>query len=179
MATIFKTVFASLLLSILFLNVSAQETAKSRKIPSTDVKSLDGGKVNTATFSNNGKPMIVSFWATWCKPCIEELNAISENYVDWQKETGLKVIAVSIDDAKTSSRVGPFVNGKGWSYDVYCDPNGDFKRGMNVNNPPHAFLINGNGEIVWQHVGFAEGNEKEMYEMVKLLVAGKPLPEQK
>ncbi|MEI6815382.1 MAG: TlpA disulfide reductase family protein [Bacteroidota bacterium] len=170
---------AALLFSMLFSNVSAQDNAKSRKIPSVDLKGLDGGKVNTSTFSNNGKPMVISFWATWCKPCIEELNAISENYIDWQKETGVKVIAISIDDAKTSARVGTFVNGKGWTYEIYGDPNGDFKRAMNVNNPPHAFLINGNGEIVWQHVGFAEGNEKELYEMIKAVAAGKPLPESK
>jgi cytochrome c biogenesis protein CcmG/thiol:disulfide interchange protein DsbE len=165
------------ILSIVFLATAQQDNAaKQRKLPAIDLKTMDGKKINSSTFSNNGKPMIITFWATWCKPCIEELNAINESYIDWQKETGVKVIAISIDDAKTSARVAPFVNGKGWPYDVYGDPNGDFKREMGVNNPPHAFLINGKGEIVWQHVGFAEGNEKEMYEMVKLVAAGKPLP---
>ena len=172
------TVSMLLIVSIVF-QAAAQDNAKGRKLPAVDLKTKDGGKVNSSTFSNNGKPIIISFWATWCKPCIEELNAINENYIDWQKETGVKVIAISIDDAKTSSRVGSFVNGKGWPYEIFGDPNGDFKREMSVNNPPHAFLLNGNGEIVWQHVGFAEGNEKEMYEMVKLVAAGKPIPAHK
>ena len=162
--------------SSVFLASAQENTDKQRKLPAVDLKTMDGKKINSSTFSNNGKPMVITFWATWCKPCIEELNAINENYVDWQKETGVKVIAISIDDAKTSARVAPFVNGKGWPYYVYGDGNGDFKREMGVNNPPHAFLINGKGEIVWQHVGFAEGNEKEMYEMIKLVAAGKPLP---
>ncbi len=176
-----KTILAAtaLLISSLMFLATAQDASKARKLPAVDVKTMDGGKVNTSTFSNNGKPMIISFWATWCKPCIQELNAINENYTDWQKETGVKLIAISIDDAKTSARVAPFVNGKGWSYEIFSDANGDFKREMSVNNPPHSFLLNGKGEIVWQHVGFAEGNEKELYDMLKLVAAGKPIPEQK
>jgi cytochrome c biogenesis protein CcmG/thiol:disulfide interchange protein DsbE len=154
--------------------MTAQDNVIIKQIPSTEVKTLTGDKVNTSTFSNGGKPMIIDFWATWCKPCIEELTAIHEVYAQWQKETGVKVIAVSVDDARTLSRVAPFVNGKGWTYEFYNDPNGDFKRALNVNMPPHTFVVNGKGEIVYQHVGFAEGNEEELYEVVKKVAASTP-----
>jgi cytochrome c biogenesis protein CcmG, thiol:disulfide interchange protein DsbE len=68
------------------------------------------------------------------------------------------------------ARVAPFVNGKGWSYEVYCDPNGDFQRAMNVVNPPHTFLIDGKGKIVWQHASYADGDENELYEQIKKLI---------
>lgn len=150
---------------------------KTRKLPSMDIKALDGRTINTSTFSNNGKPIAICFWATWCKPCIEEHNAIAEVYDDWKKETGVKVISISIDDSRTMNRVAPFVNGKGWDYEVYIDPNGDFKRAMNVNMPPHTFVLNAKGEIVWQHVSYTPGDEKKLYEVIKQVAAGKPISE--
>jgi len=160
------------LLTTLF--AMAQDKVLFEKLPSAEVKTMNGERVNSSTFSNDGKPVIIDFWATWCKPCIEELTAIHEEYADWQKETGVKVITISVDDARTMTRVAPFVNGKGWNFESYVDPNGDLKRAMNVNMPPHTFVLNGKGEVVWQHVGFAEGNQEELYEVVKKVALEKP-----
>ena len=140
------------------------------KVPTVTVQSLNGQKVNTSTWSNNGKPMIIDFWATWCAPCKLELNNISDVYAKWQKETGVKLIAVSIDDTRSMNRVAPYVNGQAWDYEVYLDPNGDLKRALNVNNVPHTFLVDGNGNIVWQHNNYAPGDENELYEQIKKLV---------
>jgi hypothetical protein len=90
-------------------------------------------------------------------------------YKDWQKETGVKLIAMSIDDSRNTSKVGPLVNGKGWKYDVFLDENADFKRALNVTNIPHTFLLNKAGEIVWQHNSYAPGDEEELFEKVKAL----------
>jgi cytochrome c biogenesis protein CcmG, thiol:disulfide interchange protein DsbE len=149
----------------------------AQTIPSVDVKTMDGKTFNTSSISNDGKPIIVSFWATWCKPCVKELIAISENYSDWQKETGVKLYAVAIDDSKSMSRVAPLVNSKGWEYEILLDPNSDFKRAMNVVNVPHTFLIDGTGKIVDQHTTFADGDEAILYEKVKKVAEGKPLNE--
>jgi cytochrome c biogenesis protein CcmG/thiol:disulfide interchange protein DsbE len=145
------------------------------KIPAATVKKLDGGKVNSSTFSNNGKPIIISFWATWCKPCKKELDAIQENYGDWTKETGVKLIAISIDDARSSGKVVTDVKSKGWDFEVYIDENQEFKRAMNVNNVPHTFLVDGTGKIVWSHNSYSEGDESTLYENVKKLANGEKL----
>lgn len=144
-------------------------------IPSVDVKGIDGKTVNTSTFSNDGKPIIINFWATWCTPCKRELDNIAEVYEDWVDETGVKLIAISIDDSRSMARVAPFVNGKGWEYEVYIDPNSDFKRAMNVPNVPHTFLIDGKGKVVWQHTTYADGDEDEIYELVKKLANGESI----
>jgi thiol-disulfide isomerase/thioredoxin len=154
-------------LFLLALSTGAQEQKGNRMLPHVDVKKSTGEMVNTSTFENDGKPIVIDFWATWCKPCIEELNAIHEVYEDWQKETGVKVIIISVDDARTMQRVAPFINARNWTYESYVDPNGDFKREMNVNMPPQTFVLNANKEIVWQHVGFSPGDEDELLEAVK------------
>ncbi len=163
---------AMFFVTVLLLSFTSGNKAS---LPKVDVKSLDGRIVNTSTFQNGGNPIIISFWATWCKPCITELNTIAEVYEDWQDETGVKLIAISVDNSRTSGGVLPMVNGKGWEYEVYLDENGDFKRAMGVNIVPHTFLLNGKGEIVWQHTSFTEGSELELIELVKKLKNGEEI----
>ena len=158
------------ILSVLMISNSVNSFSIDKKLPSVKVKNLKGETVSTDKFSNDGKPMIINFWATWCKPCILELNNINEDYAKWQKETGVKIIAISIDDSRNSKKVAPFVNGRGWEYEVYIDENSDFRRALNVNNPPQTFLLDGKGNIVYSHNGYAPGDEKHLYEEVKKLI---------
>jgi thiol-disulfide isomerase/thioredoxin len=169
-----KYIFLSLTL-IAFSFTTFGQTDKGTEIPEALVKTLLGEMVSTKQFVNDGNPIILSFWATWCKPCIRELSNIMEEYEDWQDETGVKIIAVSIDDARNAMKVAPFINGQGWEYEVYLDENSDFRRLLNVNNIPHTFLIDGNLNIVWQHNGYAEGDETELYKLVKKLSAGESI----
>ena len=138
------------------------------QVPSLQLKDINGKTVNTANIiKNNGKPVIISFWATWCKPCLRELKAIHEVYADWQDETGVKMIIVSIDQAQDANKVKPLVDGNGWEYEVLLDPNSDFKRAMNVQNVPHVFVLDGKGKIVYNHAGYVDGGEEDIYEALK------------
>jgi thiol-disulfide isomerase/thioredoxin len=149
----------------------AQEKTKPT-LPSVDIKTLDGKTFNTKNIQNEGKPVLVSLWATWCKPCVAELMAINDVYDEWQEETGVVLYAISIDDTKTAAKVAPFVNGKGWDFIVLQDINWDFKHAMNVVDVPYLCLLNGNGEIVWQHTSYAPGSENEVFKLVKKLAKG-------
>lgn len=169
-----------LLLSALFMLIAFAASAQSGeknfpKIPSATVKTIDGRDFNTANIQNDGKPIILSFWALWCTPCMRELTAIAEDYEDWVEETGVKLIAVSIDDARSTLRVLPTVQGRNWDYEVLLDANSDFRRAMNVNQIPHNFIINGKGEIVWQHTSFSEGSQHQLIELVRRLNAGEDI----
>lgn len=140
-------------------------------VPSVEVKKLDGTKIDISEIENDGKPIIINFWATWCSPCKKELNNIAEVYDDWVDETGVKLVAVSIDDSRSSARVKPYIDGASWDYEVVLDENSDLKRAMNVTSPPFTFLVDGEGNIVYKHVGYSEGDEDELYE--KLLEISK------
>ena len=157
------------LTSILFCATIAW--AQEKSLPNIDVKTLQGKTINIQDLENDGNPMVISFWATWCKPCKKELNTIAEVYEDWQEETGVKLIAISIDDTRSLSKVAPYVNSSDWDYEVYLDSNSDLKRAMGVSTVPHTFLINGNGKIVWNHKGYIDGDEEELYEQIQHLVA--------
>ncbi|MBT3647981.1 MAG: TlpA family protein disulfide reductase [Flavobacteriales bacterium] len=165
------------LLVIIALTTSGTINAQDggRKIPAVDIKNLDQSAFSTGEIENDGKPIIISFWATWCSPCKRELNTIADEWEDWVDETGVKLVAISIDDARNMHKVKPYIDGQSWEYEVYLDPNGDFKRAMNVNNVPHTFLIDGDRNIVWQHNSYAPGDEEELYELVEKLSGGESI----
>lgn len=119
--------------------------------------------------------MIIVFWATWCLSSVKELDAIFENYSDWQKESGVKLIAISTDDTRSVAKVTTMVKTKGWEYEVYIDLNQDFKRVMNVNLCPHTVLVNNDGDIVWQTSSFLQGSENNLFEKVKMLARGEKI----
>jgi peroxiredoxin len=150
------------LAAVLSIATQAQVTA----LPSVTLKDMDGKDVNTADLSNDGKPILVCFWATWCSPCKKELNTYADYYEEWQKETGVRIYAVTIDDQRTVNSVKPYVNSVSWEYEILSDVNKTFSQAMGVNSPPHTFLLNGKGEIVWQHVGYTPGDEEEVHEQL-------------
>ncbi|NNC82086.1 MAG: TlpA family protein disulfide reductase [Flavobacteriales bacterium] len=145
-------------------------SAQKGEVPSVMLKDLKGATINSSEFDNDGKPYIINFWATWCSPCKRELNNIAEVYEDWVDETGVKLIAVSIDDTRTSRNVKPYVNASAWEYEIFLDENGDFRGAMNVAAPPYTFLVDGDGKIVYEHIGYNPGDEEELYEKILELV---------
>lgn len=156
----------NLLTFFLFLSIV---TFAQEKLPNVVLKDIDGNAVNLSEIKNDGKPYVINFWATWCAPCKRELNTISDLYEDWQKETGVKIYAISIDDQRTVDKVKPYVSAQGWEYEVLLDTNGDLKRALGVNNVPFTFLVDGKGNIVWKHNNYNPGDENELFEKIKKL----------
>ncbi len=159
------------ILSIVFVFIltsySFSQDNTGRVIPNINIKTLQGQHTNTSVIENDGKPIILAFWASWCRPCIQELSAIAEVYDEWQEETGVKLVAVATDDARTVRNVMPLINSRAWDYEFYLDDNSDFRRAMGVNLLPHTFILNGNREVYQQFTAFGEGGEVKLIEAVK------------
>ena len=144
-------------------------SASAQSMPDVKVENQEGKVISTRDLVD-GTPMIISFWSTTCKPCIMELNAINDNLYDWLEEVDMKVVAVSVDDARTLSRARAMTQGQGWDdYTCIYDKNQDFKRAMNVSQTPHTFIVDGKGNVVYSHSGYTPGSEQELFEKIKTL----------
>ena len=170
-----KRILPLLILTLVTASFKPADEAKKTLVPASNIKNLKGEVVNTSTFENGGKPILINFWATWCKPCILELTAWNNVYDEWKKATGVKIITVSVDDARNAFKVAPFINGKRWDFEVYIDENSEFKRAMNVNTCPYSFLIDKDGKIVWMHNSYAPGDEDKLFEVLKQVAAGEQI----
>ena len=151
--------YISIFFTCIFAN--AQDT-----LPTSEIKTLNGETTTLEKLSKENNLMVISLWATWCVPCKNELDAINEVYIDWQDETNVKLFAISVDDARTVSRVKPLVNGKAWDFSVLLDTNNDLKRALGASTIPLTLIIK-NGKIVYRHSGYTPGSEDELFEEIK------------
>lgn len=143
--------------------------AQNKTLPSANVKTLEGQSLNVQTLGQSGKITVISFWATWCSPCKKELDAIKDYYADWQKEYGMELVAISVDDPRTAAKIPAMVQEKGWEYRVLLDSNKEFQQTANVSSVPHTLLLDQSGNIVFEHIGYAPGDELELEEKIKEL----------
>jgi len=155
-----------LLAAVILFSTISFLSAQDSQFPDMTIPDLNGNKVDVKALSMEGKPVVLAFWATWCGPCVLELNAINDKIDDWSSETEFKFFAVSVDDSKTVGRVQPKVNGSGWEFDILLDTNNELKRQLNFSTPPYTIIIK-DGEVVYKHLGYQPGAEEGLYEKIK------------
>jgi thiol-disulfide isomerase/thioredoxin len=153
-----------IVISLLFTLSFYQESKKT--LPNINLINMNGETINSGEFDNDGSPFIIAFWGSYCPHCHEELENISEVYEDWQDELGIKLIAIAVDDARTSKKVKPYVNGAGWEYEVYLDENSDMMKALSVNALPYIAVVNANKEIVYERFQYHQGAEEELYQFL-------------
>ncbi|MFN3530627.1 MAG: TlpA family protein disulfide reductase [Bacteroidia bacterium] len=162
----------SLLAGLLF--AAAQLFAQDHTgLPNVQLKDMNGNSINIQDLREEGQPLIISFWATWCTPCKKELSNYADLYEDWQADFNVKVVAISIDDARNTAKVKAYVNGVKWPFDVLLDPNEDMKRSLNFQTVPFTILIDQSGNIVYRHNSYVEGDEYVMEEKLQKLTSAR------
>lgn len=156
--------------SILFfcLGLFTLASVAQNDLPNVNLTSIDGNAIELKDATNKDGVTIISLWATWCVPCLKELDAINDLYDEWQEETGVELLAVSVDDSRTIKRVKSMINGKDWDYTVLLDTNSDLKRALSASSIPLTILVKDN-KIVYEHSGYSPGAELELYKKIKEL----------
>ena len=170
MKGIIKKCLTAMLLCVSAAAIATPPTSLPANISLTNAQ---GKKVAVSSIRQNGKPTLVSFFATWCGPCRRELSAISENIVSWRKQTGVKMVIVSLDDPSNRDQVIKMVKDNGWSnFELYFDDSREFSKLMEVSGIPHMLFVDGKGNIVDSAVGF-DGDVSHTLERVKQIKASK------
>nr|NQU90321.1 TlpA family protein disulfide reductase [Bacteroidota bacterium] len=136
-------------------------------IPECQIKTLDGTPFNTSEIGNGQNPFIICFWQSCCNSNLKFMESFNDIYEELVEDTGVKVFAISVDDSRSADKIKPLVNGKGWEFDFLLDPNSDFKRIMNVNLTPHCMIYDGKKNLVWQKMGFVEGDVYEIQDVLE------------
>ena len=151
-------------LSILFILLSVSSLSQNN-VPNTKLKNLESEFIYTNDVLTENNFYIVSFWATWCIPCINELDAIVDIYEELEKDN-IEVIAISTDDARTKKRVRPMINGKDWNFKILLDENHDLKRALNIVGIPHTIITKGT-KIIYRRIGYSPGEEVDLFEFIR------------
>lgn len=141
-----------------------------KAFPSVDLKDLKGNVVSTDSFVKDGKVTVVSFFATWCKPCQLEMDNIAEIYPDWKEQYDVEMVSISIDDSRGSAKLNALVNSKGWEYTILLDERQQIQRALGFQTIPQTFLLDKNGNIIYEHSGYKPGDEDELEEHIAAAV---------
>ena len=131
-----------------------------------EVNHLNGDKTILSKHLSKDGYTIISFWATWCKPCIEELNVFNDLYEDWQAEYGTEILAVSQDNVRSVDQLKSFVRVRDWQFPILSDVNGNAQRQFSFSRIPYLIILDKNKKIVYRSTGYVAGSEDKIETLI-------------
>ncbi len=139
----------------------------SKKLPDITITDLAGKPVKIQEYAKGSQLTVLSFWATWCSPCKRELDAIQELYPEWIDTYDVRLVAITIDNSRALTQVRPIIEEKGWEFDFLVDSKQELQQALNFQAIPQTFLVDAEGNILFQHEGYTPGDEYELEEIIK------------
>lgn len=158
--------------NLMFVQAEADKSLKGKTAPEISLENLEGEEVALKDYYGQG-PILIAFWATWCKPCIKEIKKFKEilkPYRNREEGDKVQILGISVDDAKNISKVKPFAKRKKFDFPVLLDAEKVAQNAFQVFQVPYTFILDKNGKIVYSHTGFKPGDEKEVEKIIKELI---------
>lgn len=148
-----------------FTNAQDEELTEVPK--DLKVYDLDGNPKTLGEIIDHEGLVLLDFWATWCKPCIMELNTLKVESPAWKEEYNAKVVLISIDDTSKIEKIKLMAEKKGWDYELYIDKDGESKAKMDVYQIPNMFLVNKEGEVLLHELGYSKHGVTKIEKTIK------------
>ena len=155
---------------VMFLALLFNYSPVSAQLYSFSLRDLDGELVDSHDYIGKG-PVLLDFWATWCKPCLKNLPKLQKLYEDYSKK-GLVVLAINEDGTRSLSKVEPLANSLGLTFPVLIDQDRDVMRKYQVSGLPTSILIDKNENVVLTLRGYRPGDEEQLKKHLDVLLEG-------
>lgn len=152
------------IISVLLITAAASATLGEKSIPEFYTVDMDNNKVALSDFLGEG-PVVMAFWDSTCKPCKNEQPHLDKLYEEY-KDQGLKVLAISVDSAKTVGDVKPYIKGNGYKFTVLLDVDNTVRKSCGVQFTPHTFLLDNTGKVIYEKMGYTKGDENVLEEKI-------------
>jgi peroxiredoxin len=143
--------------------------ADRRPLARFELKDLEGKRVSSRDLE--GKVAVISFWATWCTPCKQELSAL-DTFRKQYKSRDLTVLAIATDGPETFSLVRSTARRRRWGLTVLTDADGAVNSLLNPRGTvPYSVFVDRRGRIAYVHAGYKSGDEARYKDVLKELLA--------
>ena len=139
----------------------------AQSFPDIKVEDSEGKAVMTSSLIDGKSPVVVAFWSSTCKYCIEEIDALGDALADNPKISS-KVVCVSVDDSRSIARAKAMAKSHDWDeFTLLYDTNRNLYRSLNVVYIPQLFVYDKNGQQIHSHTGYSAGDEMETIRVLK------------
>ncbi|MBK7159565.1 MAG: TlpA family protein disulfide reductase [Ignavibacteria bacterium] len=149
------------ILFLLFISLKSY----SQNYSDFTLQDLEGNDVKLSKLLENG-PVMISFWATWCSPCKEEMKKLFPVYEKY-KDRGFTYLAINQDNQKSVSKVKSYINANGYSFPVVLDPDKSVFESYSGVGIPYSLLISKDKKIISKHLGYVTGDEIKIESEIK------------
>jgi peroxiredoxin len=146
------------------------QLVRGNRAPAFDLPRLEGGG-RVALEDLGGQVALVNFWATWCKPCEEEMPAM-ERLFSRLSPDGFQLVAIAVDE--DTEDVRRFQERLGVSFPILLDPDQTVSRAYQTTGFPESLLVDVDGRIVERYIGPREWDHPDYVDRVRRLMAPRP-----